>query len=105
MFEFSAEKQKRAMTALPTSKQECQQDVLQRIHDWLDMLEQRITALSTAHKIETLRPGECEQAIDRHIALMVRLFQVRQQYAKGAQEEDAQRSLDSVLHDNGKVSL
>ncbi len=105
MLEFSAEKQKRAMTDLPISKQECQQDVLQRIHDWLDMLEKRITSLSTVHKFEALKPGECELAIDRHIALMVRLFQVRQQYAKGAQEEDAQRSLDSVLQDNGKDLL
>jgi hypothetical protein len=97
MFKFFAEKQSSATPNLPVSEQECQQDVLQRIHGWLDMLEQRIAALALVHNVEALKAGECEQAIDRHITLMVRLFQVRQQYAKGAREEDAQHILGAPL--------
>lgn len=100
MFKFFAEKQSSATTNLPVSEQECQQDVLQRIHGWLDMLEHRITALAQAHNVEALKAGECEQAIDRHITLMVRLFQVRHQYAKGAREEDAQHILGVVVEPN-----
>ena len=100
MFKFFAEKQNSTTANLPASEQECQQDVLQRIHGWLDMLEQRITALAQAHNVEALKAGECEQAIDRHITLMVRLFQVRQQYAKGAREEDAQHILDAAAEPN-----
>ena len=100
MFKFFAEKQSSATANLPVSEQECQQDVLQRIHGWLDMLEQRITSLAQAHNVEALKAGECEQAIDRHITLMVRLFQVRQQYAKGAREEDAQHILGAVVKPN-----
>ncbi len=98
MFKFFA--QHSSTTKLPASEQECQQDVLQRIHGWLDMLEQRTAALAQAHNVEALKAGECEQAIDRHITLMVRLFQVRQQYAKGAREEDAQHILDVPLQPN-----
>jgi hypothetical protein len=100
MFKFFGEKQNNAPANLPASEQECQQDVLQRISGWLDMLEQRITALAQAHKVEDLKAGECEQAIDRHITLMVRLFQVRQQYAKGAREVDALHILEAHLQPN-----
>jgi hypothetical protein len=62
-------------------------------------------ALPRNANVEDLKAGECEQAIDRHITLMVRLFQVRQQYAKGAREEDAQHILDASLQPDAEESV
>jgi hypothetical protein len=88
------------MSDFPTSEQDCQKDVLQRIHSWLCMLEQRISLLSTAHRPEDMKPGECEQAITRHLTMMLRLFQLRQQYARDGHNDDTQRFLESILYDD-----
>ena len=105
MFKLFGDKQNNSSTTnLPASEQECQQDVLRRIHDWLDMLERRIKELAQTHSVEDLKAGECEQAIDRHITLMVRLFQVRQQYAKGVREDDKQHAIDTILEPDNEES-
>jgi hypothetical protein len=68
------------------------------------MLEQRISLLSTAHQPEDMKPGECEQAISRHLTLMLRLFQLRQQYAKDADADATQCFLESILYDDADDS-
>ena len=98
MTQFSTE---RAAT-IPGSKQECQQDALQRINEWLDVLEQRVLSIAQVHLLSDLKAGECEQAIDRHIALIVRLFQVRQQCAPDGRDRDRLVSLNTVLRDEGE---
>ena len=65
------------MQDIPMNEHECQQDVLKRTHKWLDALEQRIILLMNANDVTEMKPGECEQAISRHLMLILRLLQLR----------------------------
>ena len=85
------------MSNIPMDEKECQQDVLQRTHKWLDVLEQRIVLLMNANDITEMKPGECEQAISRHLMLMLRLLQLRQQHAQAAASPGEQALLDAIL--------
>ncbi|MDQ6661728.1 MAG: hypothetical protein M3Z24_12280 [Chloroflexota bacterium] len=84
------------MALLPVNEQECQQDALQRMHMWLDVLEERIKTLLQANKPESMKPGEREQAISRHLTLLIRLLQLRQQYV-GKAAPDEQAVIDAIL--------
>lgn len=83
--------------AIPLNEQECQQDILQRVHKWLNVLEERVILLLHAHDPEALKPGECEQAISRHLILMLRLLQLRQQYVQMRASRGEQSALDAFL--------
>ena len=87
------------MSDIALNEQECQQDILIRIHHWLNILEQRITTLLHAHDPQALKPGECEQAISRHLVLMLRLLQLRQQYVKVQSLSSEQIALDAFMHE------
>ena len=86
------------MTALPQNEQECQQDALRRINQWLSVLEERITALLSNNDPESMKPSEREQAACRHFTLMLRLLQLRQQYAQASPSPGEQALLDALLH-------
>jgi hypothetical protein len=85
------------MSEIPLNEQECREDVLHRIHKWLTALEERIVMLMHANDIESMKPGECEQAISRHLALLLRLLQLRQQYAEAVPSAGEQALLDALL--------
>ncbi len=85
------------MSEIPMDEKECQQDVLQRTHKWLDALEQRVILLMNANDLTEMKPGECEQAISRHLMLMLRLLQLRQQHAQAAATPGEQALLDAIL--------
>ena len=94
---------------IPLSEQACQQDILRRVHQWLGVLEQRIVALLQAHDPEAMKPGECEQAISRHLVLMIRLLQLRQQYVQVRASASDQALFDALLSgvegpDHGSMS-
>lgn len=83
--------------AILLNEQECQQDILQRVHNWLNVLEERVMLLLQAHEPEALKPGECEQAISRHLILMLRLLQLRQQYMQMRTARSERGALDAFL--------
>jgi hypothetical protein len=85
------------MSDIPMNEQECQQDVLKRIHKWLNVLEERIILLMNANNLDEMKPGECEQAISRHLMLILRLLQLRQQHAQAAASPGEQALLDALL--------
>ncbi len=85
------------MSQMPMDEKECQHDVLQRTHKWLDALEQRVILLMNANDLTELKPGEREQAITRHLMLMLRLLQLRQQHAHAATTPGEQALLDALL--------
>ena len=85
------------MNTIPMNEQECQQDTLQRLHSWLDVLEKRITELLEATEPALLKPGEREQAASRHLLLVLRLLQFRQQYAQASPSAGEQALLDALL--------
>ena len=84
-------------SAIPLNEQECRQDILQRVHKWLNVLEERVSLLLCAHDPEAMKPGECEQAISRHLVLMLRLLQLRQQYVQMHTAGSERNALDVFL--------
>lgn len=85
------------MSEIPINEQECREDVLRRIHKWLTALEERIVLLMNANDMTSMKPGECEMAISRHLALLLRLLQLRQQYAEAVPSPGEQALLDALL--------
>ena len=85
------------MNTIPMNGQECQQDTLQRLHNWLGVLEKRITDLLAATEPALLKPGEREQAASRHLLLLLRLLQIRQQHADFGPSATDQALLDAIL--------
>jgi hypothetical protein len=87
------------MCDIPMTEQQCQQDAMRHVQGWIDVLEERISALLQANDPQTLKPGEREQAVNRHLVLMLRLLQLRQQYAGKDQSDDKQAAmLEAILH-------
>ena len=92
------------MSDIPSNEQECQQDILQRVHKWLTVLEERAIMLLHAHDPTDMKPGECEQAVNRHVMMMVRLLQLRQQYTQGRSVPGEQALLEVLRGmDDGSV--
>lgn len=82
---------------IPMNGEECQQDMLRRIHKWLIALEERIVMLLQANDLEAMKPGECEQAVSRHLMMLLRLMQLRQQYAEASTANSEQALFDALL--------
>jgi hypothetical protein len=59
-----------------------EQDTVQRLNTWITVLEERIVALLHNNDPETLKPAEREQAASRHLAMLLRLLQLRQKFAQ-----------------------
>ncbi len=83
----------------PIDEQECQQDTLRRMNSWLAVLEERIAALLREGDPRDLKPAEREQAASRHLALLLRLLQMRQRFAQAAPSPGEQALLDALLKD------
>ncbi len=81
----------------PTNEQDCQQDTMRRINYWLGILEQRIQTLLRHNDPETMKPGEREQAVSRHLMLTMRLLSLRQQYAKARASAEEQALMDTLM--------
>ncbi len=81
----------------PTNEQDCQQDTLRRINYWLGILEQRIQTLLKQNDPETMKPGEREQAVSRHLMLTMRLLSLRQQYTKARASAEEQALMDVLM--------
>ena len=86
------------MSYIPMDEQECQQDTLQRLQTWLNVLEERIVALLRDNDLESMKPAEREQAVSRHLTMVLRLLQLRQEYAQPNPSAGEQALLDAILH-------
>lgn len=82
----------------PTNELDCQQDTMRRINYWLCVLEERIQTLLQQNDPETMKPGEREQAVSRHLMHTMRLLSLRQQYTKANTAADEQAMLDALMH-------
>ena len=86
------------MSEKTLKEEECLQDMLCRLQKLLDMLKGRIDVLhDTTPEEQNMRPGEYEQAIDRHIALMLRMLQMRQQFVPDEHEIDRTHLLEEMF--------
>jgi hypothetical protein len=93
------------MSDFPLKEQECRQDGLRRLQKMLDMLDGHIDALHETPADKNMRPGECEQALDRHIVLTLRILQMRQQFAQEEQRADERHVLDDLLVGEGEPRM
>ena len=82
----------------PANEQDCQQDTMRRINYWLRVLEERIQTLLRHNDPETMKPGEREQAVSRHLMLTMRLLSLRQQYTKAQAAAQEQSLMDALMH-------
>jgi hypothetical protein len=83
----------------PLHEQECQQDALERLNNWLNVLEARICILLEANDLAAMKPSEREQAANRHLALLLRLLQLRQRCAQAAPSPGEQALLEALFGD------
>ena len=63
-------------------------DALERLNNWLDVLEKRIHALLDTNDPELLTPAQREQAASRHLMMMYHFLQQLQKYADAELSED-----------------
>ena len=78
-------------------EQECREDTARRLNAWLTVLEERIVALLQGNDPETMKPGEREQAASRHLAMLLRLLQLRQKFAQPEPSPGEQALLDALF--------
>src|SRR5712691_6080719 len=90
-------KGKEPMSNMPMDEEECQQDAMQRLQNWLAMMEGRVCALLSSNDPGLMKPHEREMAASRHLVLMLRLLQLRQQYAQAKPSSGEQALLDALL--------
>ena len=74
-----------------------EQDTVQRLNTWLTVLEERIVALLKGNDPETMKPSEREQAASRHLAMLLRLLQLRQKFAQPEPSPGEQALLDALF--------
>ena len=85
------------MPHLLSDEQECREDTTRRLNAWLTVLEERIVALLQGNDPETMKPGEREQAASRHLAMLLRLLQLRQKFAQPESSPGEQALLDALF--------
>ena len=76
-----------------------EQDAAQRLNTWITVLEERIVALLQGNDPETLKPSEREQAASRHLAMLLRLLQLRQKFAQHEASAGEQALLDALFRE------
>ncbi|HLX57990.1 MAG TPA: hypothetical protein VKR83_13290 [Ktedonobacteraceae bacterium] len=76
--------------------QEYRQDTARRLNTWLTVLEERIVALLHGNDPESMKPAEREQAVSRHLTMLLRVLQLRQKFAPGISAGE-QALLDSIF--------
>lgn len=70
------------MDNISQSKEEYQEDALRRIDQILDRLEERFTALLSSTDPTSSTCGQRTQTVSRLCTLMMRLLELRSQYAE-----------------------
>ena len=63
-------------------------DALERLYNWIDVLEKRIHALLDTNDPELMTPAQREQAANRHLTVMYRFLQLLQKYEDAVSSED-----------------
>lgn len=77
--------------------EEYRQDTARRLNTWLTVLEERIVALLHGNDPESMKPAEREQAVSRHLTMLLRVLQLRQKFAQPGISAGEQALLDSIF--------
>lgn len=85
------------MSQLRIDEQEYRQDTARRLDTWLTVLEERIVALLHGNDPQSMKPAEREQAVSRHLSMLLRVLQLRQKFAQPETSAGEQALLDSIF--------
>ena len=75
-------------------------DALQRLNNWLNVLERRIYALQDTNDLESMTPAEREQAASRYLMILCHFLQLHQKYEVLSEDADSPARLAALLSDN-----
>ena len=82
---------------LNTSTNSPAKDALERLNNWLNVLERRIYTLLDMNDPELMTPAQREQAASRYLMIFHHLLQLHQEYAVSSEEEDKKAFLDAFM--------
>ncbi len=71
-----------------TKDRDMLKDALERLNNWLDVLEKLFHALLDMSDPELMSPAQREQAAIRYLMILPRFLQLRQKYAISSADED-----------------
>jgi len=74
-------------------------DVLERLYNWIDVLEKRVHALLDTNDPELMSPAQREQAASRHLMIMYHFLQLLQKFAESIEEENDE-DLEALMRDD-----
>ncbi len=74
-------------------------DVLERLYNWIDVLEKRVHALLDTNDPELMSPAQRERAASRHLVSLLYLLQLRQKFAESIEEENDE-DLEALMRDD-----
>ena len=77
-------------------------DALERLYNWVDVLERRFYALLDMNDPDLMTPAQREQAANRYLMILGHFLQLRQEYAVLRQDEDNPAIIAAIIRgDNG----
>ena len=78
-------------------------DALERLYNWLDVLERRFYALLDMNDPELMTPAQREQAASRYLMILCHFLQLHQKYAESIEEEDKEARLDALMRGTEEI--
>jgi hypothetical protein len=85
------------MSKFPIDEQAVQQDTLQRLQRWMQALEERVLLLLQSGDPLALKPNECEQAVNRHLDVLLKIAQMCLKGTDKAAVPDRQQLLAHLM--------
>ena len=74
-------------------------DALERLNNWVNVLERRFYALLDTNDPELMSPAQRERAASRHLVSLLYFLQLRQKFAASIEEEDDE-DLEALMRDD-----
>ena len=73
-------------------------DALERLYNWLDVLERRFYALLDMNDPELMTPAQREQAASRYLMILCHFLQLHQKYTVLNDDEDDPARIDALIY-------
>ena len=74
-------------------------DALERLNNWVNVLERRFYALLDTNDPELMSPAQRERAASRHLVSLLYFLQLRQKFAESIEEENDE-DLEALMRDD-----
>ena len=71
-------------------------DALERLNNWVNVLERRFYALLDTNDPELMTPAQREQAASRYLMILCHFLQLHQKFAASIEDEDNPALIDAL---------